>query len=90
MWPCKHGLFSSLPAWLMWGQHTDIFSPSGPWWPCLVALLVDPGLTCLEVGLQVRGVSHSSLGLVLFLYARFWDEVWLQENQSLLKERGNG
>lgn len=72
MRPYKHGLFSSLSAWLVWGQHGDTFSPSGAWWLCLVALLVDPGLACLEVGLQVRGVSHSSLGLVLLLYGGFW------------------
>lgn len=46
--------------------------PSAPLEPCLVALLVDPGLACLEVGLQVRGVSHSSLGLVLLLYGGFY------------------
>lgn len=41
------------------GGSTGI--PSAPLELCLVALLVDPGLACLEVGLQVRRVSHSSL-----------------------------
>lgn len=29
MWPYKHGPFSTLSAWLVWGQHGDTFSPSG-------------------------------------------------------------